>query len=360
VVADRHRIRRPVQRLLESLMIKCSACGEANASGTSYCGKCGENLPTQASPDGGGITGGGIAGGKSTKASNRIVVSRDTQGEVSVKVVNKEGRYVRHQCRFCGRSVKVPESTVICPACGGQLGTDGEKGVEPDPAIADPRPRDPSMPLAVLYHLLPSGEEPLIPLENECSVVGRLRGIPDSLVFKRDPYLSPLHAEFRYVEEGLRVIDRDSLNGVFGQIRGPTALQDGQTLLMGEQVFRFVVLDPGASLGQSGRDGTVSLGSGLDRPGAKLVKILADGGDGPEYYLGGKRRVFGRQAGHYAFPEDLLMSQRHAVIEEVSGQFWVADLESTNGTMVRLKDADLAPGGIIRMGSQRFRVEFRK
>ena len=336
-------------------MINCSECGAANASGASFCGDCGRPLPGESA------LGAGASGGpKSTKPSDRIVVSRDTQGEVSVKVVRPEGRFFRRQCRFCGRSVKVPEDTVICPKCGGKLGTDGEETVETDPAIAAPKPRDASRPLAVLYHLLPSGEETPIPLEYQCSVVGRLRGIPESLVFKHDPYLSPLHAEFRYVEDGLKIVDRDSLNGVFGLIRGRTTLEYGQMLLMGEQVLRLDACGAGGGVGQSAADGTVPLGSGLERPGAKLTKILADGGDGPEYYLSGRRRVFGRQAGHYTFPDDLLMSQQHAMIEDVAGHYMVTDLDSTNGTMVRVPEADLASGAVVRMGSQRFRVEFRQ
>ncbi len=334
-------------------MINCSKCGTANSSGSSFCGDCGEPVPSAGEA-------GARGGEKSTRPSDRIVVSRDTQGEVSVKVVRPEGRYLRHECPFCGNSVKVREDESACPKCGGSLLGGGEEAAEDDPAITNPVPRGASTPLAILYHLLPSGEETPIPLENRRSIIGRLQGIPESLIFQQDPYLSPVHAEFDYTEKGLRVVDRDSLNGVFGQIRGPTVIEDGQTVLMGEQVLRFDVLTVGTRGGRSGPGGTVPLGSGLERPGARLVKILADGGDGPEFHLGGQQRVFGRQSGHFSFPDDLLMSQRHAMVEEVGGRYIVTDLESRNGTMVRVPEADLGPGAIVRMGSQRFRVEYRR
>ena len=334
-------------------MNNCGKCGAANSSGSSFCGDCGASMPL---PD----ESGPHVDAKSTKASDRIVVSRDTQGEVSVKVVRPGGRHVRHDCPVCGRSVKVPEDATVCPKCGGALPGSGEETVMIEPAISAPKPRDAASPLAVLYHLLPSGEETPIPLEYRQSIVGRLRGVPESLIFKQDPYLSPVHAEFQYTETGLKVLDRDSLNGVFGLIRGPTTLESGQMLLMGDQIFRFDTLPAGANAGGYGPEGTVPLGSGLNRPGAKLVKILADGGDGPEFYLGGQRRVFGRQSGHFTFPDDLLLSQQHAAVEEVGGRFIVTDLDSTNGTMVRVPDADLGAGAVVRMGSQRFRIEYRR
>ena len=54
------------------------------------------------------------------------------------------------------------------------------------------------------------------------------------------------------------------------------------------------------------------------------------------------------------------MSQSHAMVEESGGRHLISDLESTNGTMVRVPDADLGSGAVVRMGSQRFRVEFRR
>jgi pSer/pThr/pTyr-binding forkhead associated (FHA) protein len=339
-------------------MSSCFACGAENDADATVCGRCGKTLDKtrEALPTSSGRS----SGPRSTKPSNRIEVTRDTQGEVVVREVRPDGKFYRHDCPFCGRSVKVPDGADRCPFCGGQLDADAEVTVETEPAIANPQPRDPTSPLAVLYHILPSGDEEAIPLENRVSVIGRMMGIPKTLVFGRDPYLSPVHAEFRYYEEGVRVVDRDSLNGVFGQIRGPTPLEDGQMILMGEQIFKFEILRDNLQSSPSGADGTVPLGSGLDRPGAQVVKILADGGDGPSYSISGRSRVFGRRSGHYTFPEDALMSHQHAVIEDQAGRFILTDLTSTNGTMVRVTEAHVGPGAVVRMGSQRFRIEYRR
>ena len=66
-------------------MIKCSQCGAANAPDSFFCGDCGEPLSPAPESEAGRDP-------KNTDPSDRIVISRDTQGEVSVKVVRPEGR----------------------------------------------------------------------------------------------------------------------------------------------------------------------------------------------------------------------------------------------------------------------------
>ncbi|MCU0727888.1 MAG: FHA domain-containing protein [Planctomycetes bacterium] len=329
-------------------MANCVTCGQENVAGSTYCNRCGKPL---ASGEGPGAT------RKPTDPSDRILVSRDHTGEVSVEKVRPPGRFFRQTCPWCGRSVKVPEGARSCPFCAKGLDRSAAD-LAGDPALASPEPRDPSRPGAVLKHALPTGDERRIALRFARCVVGRTQGVPPELVFPSDLYLSPCHGEFAFDGDRVRVRDRGSANGTYIRIREPWPLEDGMRLLMGEQVFRFEAIPfdtlPDAAAGE----GTMPLGSGLERSAAKLVKLLADGGDGPEFHLGARTRVFGRETGHYTFPDDPMMSQRHAAIEEREGRFWLTDLGSTNGTMAQVRDIVLMPGDVVRMGSQRFRIEY--
>ncbi|MGA7118980.1 MAG: FHA domain-containing protein [Polyangiaceae bacterium] len=67
----------------------------------------------------------------------------------------------------------------------------------------------------------------------------------------------------------------------------------------------------------------------------RLVLITRDGTEGPSYSLG-MTTDLGRTEGAILFPEDQFVSPRHARIVSRGGEFFVRDLESTNGVFVRI------------------------
>lgn len=344
--------------------MECPDCGFKNTPGSIFCGDCGRRLDPAAAkvpPLEEEITteaAAALSRARTTDASGRIVVSRTDSGQISVQKVKSGEKFLRVDCPYCGRSVKIPDGATICPYCGAGLadGTPPQEAYETTEITA--RRRDPSLPRAVLYHILPQGDERAIPLDYDCSTVGRTKGLPKELVFETDPYLSPRHAEFRYEGDRVRVVDLDSLNGVFHRIRRESKLEHGAVFIAGEQVFRFELVRKHPGAPPPAKDGTVPMGGGLERTGAKLVKVLADGGDGPEFHLIGARCTLGRLAGQYTFPDDPLMSSRHAEVIERGGQYSLLDLESTNGTFLRVPEMELAPRSAVRVGSQRFRIEY--
>jgi hypothetical protein len=91
-------------------------------------------------------------------------------------------------------------------------------------------------------------------------------------------------------------------------------------------------------------------------PASKACLVMADG---TSLDLE-QRTVIGRDASvcSLSFPQDTQLSRKHAVIEEVSGNWTIEDLNSSNGTYVnaqRLQGAvGLKPGDRIGMGSTEY------
>ncbi len=72
----------------------------------------------------------------------------------------------------------------------------------------------------------------------------------------------------------------------------------------------------------------------------------------------GQSLQIGREACDLNFPGDLYMSGSHCRIEEASGKYTLTDLNSRNGTYLRLKtERELAHGDYIFIGRKLLRVE---
>ena len=66
----------------------------------------------------------------------------------------------------------------------------------------------------------------------------------------------------------------------------------------------------------------------------------------------------GREGGDLNFPTDLYMSASHCKIEESSGKLTLTDLNSRNGTYIRIKaERELAHGDYLFIGRKLLRVE---
>ena len=66
----------------------------------------------------------------------------------------------------------------------------------------------------------------------------------------------------------------------------------------------------------------------------------------------------GREGGDLNFPTDLYMSASHCRIEENEGRFTLTDMNSRNGTYVRLQvEKELSHGDYLFIGRKLLRVE---
>ncbi|MGK3969851.1 FHA domain-containing protein [Sorangium sp. So ce269] len=189
-------------------------------------------------------------------------------------------------------------------------------------------------------------------LKAEQHIVGR----NGQLVFPDDPFVSPKHANFFYRDGKLVVRDEGSLNGVYIRVRGTIDITPGDTFLAGEQLFR---LDPTprASDGQD-TDGTFFYSSPKHPSPFRLTQVLQGGAVGMTVCARGSSLQIGREGGDLNFPVDLYMSGSHCRLEEHNGKFTLTDLNSRNGTYVRIKsERELAHGDYLFIGRKLLRVE---
>ena len=183
-----------------------------------------------------------------------------------------------------------------------------------------------------------------------------LVGKQGQLVFPDDPFVSPKHANFFYRNGKLVVRDEGSLNGVYVRVRGSVDAAAGDYFLAGEQVFR-IDATPKAN-DQPGPDGTYFYSSPKHQSPFRIVQILQGGHPGMTVCARGSTLQIGREGGDLNFPSDLYMSASHCKLEEAGGKLILTDLNSRNGTYLRLKaERELAHGDYLFVGRKLLRVE---
>jgi len=189
-------------------------------------------------------------------------------------------------------------------------------------------------------------------LKAEQHVVGR----SGQLVFPDDLFVSPKHANFFYREGKLVVRDEGSLNGVFWRVKGGIEVSSGDMFLAGEQLFR-IEGSPRPNDGPA-PDGTYFYTSPKHQTQFKISQLLEGGGFGMAVCARGTVLQIGREGGDLNFPGDLYMSAAHCKLEDAAGKLTLTDLNSRNGTYVRLKaERELANGDYLFIGRKLLRVE---
>ena len=98
--------------------------------------------------------------------------------------------------------------------------------------------------------------------------------------------------------------------------------------------------------------------SAMQAPRPKLILIKGDGLDGSTYVLGGTEHIAGRVEGELLFPDDPLLSPRHANFLYGDGKLVVTDEGSVNGVFMRIRaPMALKPGDRFLVGEQLMQVE---
>lgn len=184
-------------------------------------------------------------------------------------------------------------------------------------------------------------------------VAGRVEG---PILFTEDKWLSPKHANFVYEDGNLVVRDEKSINGVFIGLRGSTPVQPGVVFMAGEQLFR--VEDVAAYDDNPEADGTYFFASPRVESNFRVVQVLEGGGDGMIVHAKDNAVVVGREGCDMNFPNDPYISGQHVKVELSGGTLNVVDLDSKNGTYIRIQGScELSHGDYIFLGRQLLRVE---
>jgi pSer/pThr/pTyr-binding forkhead associated (FHA) protein len=183
-----------------------------------------------------------------------------------------------------------------------------------------------------------------------------LVGRQGQLVFPDDPFVSPRHANLFYRDGKLVVRDEASLNGVFVRVRGSVNVAPDDVFLAGEQVFR--VDGPPQPTDGPGPDGTYFYSSPKHPTPFRVLQQLQGGATGMQICSRPTGLQIGREGGDLNFPTDLYMSASHCKLEETAGKLQLTDLNSRNGTFLRItQERELAHGDYLFIGKKLLRVE---
>lgn len=158
------------------------------------------------------------------------------------------------RCEECGYAVALHErdSVPACPSCGGDrfrrasLFGETDSVVAPVPETGTPEWLDEAREALVTdgdYLAFETGERvQVVPLQDGWTRVGRSLSAHIRL---DDPTVSRRHAlVYRDADEGAKVLDDRSLNGVFrnGEQVELSALEDGDTIAVGRFTLHFISL----------------------------------------------------------------------------------------------------------------------
>jgi pSer/pThr/pTyr-binding forkhead associated (FHA) protein len=179
------------------------------------------------------------------------------------------------------------------------------------------------------------------------------------ILFPEDSFLSPKHATFLYRDNQLYVRDEGSLNGTFMRLRQPHVLEDGDEIMIGEQILRLELLSLRREYPM--QEGTLMYISPPKDYKFALVHVLRGGRDGSSHVSVNNDILVGREGCDVNFGDDRHASRQHARFTFKNGQVILTDLGSKNGTFVRIRDEQrLFHGDYVSFGSELMRVEINQ
>jgi FHA domain len=248
-------------------------------------------------------------------------------------------------CPQCGH-INAP-SNLFCGSCGFRLGSSAPRAAPPPVAPIEPQPAG-----LTLTALRADGSEAgTYQLTGGAGVIGRETGG----IFAGDSYLSPRHASFRSAGAGKAAVkDEGSLNGVYKRLARdvPTELRPNDVFRIGQEIVRFEplpILPPAP-------DGVERLGAPSKGYVGRIALVIGREETGNAFPIPESGVHLGRERGDILFPEDGYVSGLHCRLSWDGRKLFLTDLGSSNGTFLRVAEADLRPGDVLLMGQQLFRI----
>jgi pSer/pThr/pTyr-binding forkhead associated (FHA) protein len=268
-------------------------------------------------------------------------------------------------CGKCGTTI--PPNFKFCPSCGAKAAPPAQS-FEDETRVGprhDPNASKSARPTMAFGGTLQQARAKLTLIrgDGEDGVSFTLAGTDHfagrgdcPISFPDDPYLSPLHANFRYANNQLIVHDEGSLNGVYVRITGTARIEAGTAILVGEQVLTVRPAPQPEDVPDA--EGTYFSASMLRSATLEIAQQLKGGASGWVFRLSQGSVTLGREGNDINFPEDPFISGRHAQVALAGAVLSVTDLGSRNGTFVRVTgDHVLKHGDYVFLGQQLLRVE---
>jgi len=205
----------------------------------------------------------------------------------------------------------------------------------------------------VVRLLLPEGERRSFEVGRKQVTLGS--GL-DEVGLTGDPRVLEAEAEV-YVRDGrLYVEPADDSTNVYVRMRDEERLSDGDVVLMGDVAATFAPLDP-VPVAEGANH---ALGGSSAVACGRLRFLRRDGSPGPAHDLPAGKTVVGRTDGHLNFPHDTRLSRRHVRFFASEDGVTVEDLDSRNGTYMRVRRrVALSVGDSLRVGSAGLQIRDR-
>jgi type III secretion system YscD/HrpQ family protein len=203
----------------------------------------------------------------------------------------------------------------------------------------------------------------VIPLHNGSEwVIGRDPN--SSAILLEDPMVSRKHGIIRlseslFVLENLSEVNPIKING---EPVSTSELQENDTLQIGNNYFRFTLLNPdkGETETQTQTEAPSSLPFTIGSPSRFFIKVLSGPNQGAEFGMNSDSSyVLGKDASADIVFQDLSVSHRHAKLTiNEDGSATIEDLNSRNGIIINgLKiegTSSLQTGGVVSVGTTVF------
>lgn len=245
---------------------------------------------------------------------------------------NVESAHNRY-CSRCGKPLQVTDRGLPIAEAPKEEPTSLSQDVGEMSTLQSPFGADPTDAMGSVTTILSTGDRgPTFPLAlAHRTTVGRSG---TDMAFKQDRYLSPTHCEIQGTDAGVMIRDLGSVNGTFLRLKQPASVGEGGCVILGHQVLRVRSVRPAAP--QVGGDGTVLRGSAARATGWALEQLDASGAVRDVFHLPPTGCSIGRQVGDLRFPMDTFVSTEHVKLTPEADRLTVTDLNSSNGTWLRL------------------------
>jgi pSer/pThr/pTyr-binding forkhead associated (FHA) protein len=247
----------------------------------------------------------------------------------------------------------VPEGHHFCGRCGARFHEGGE--TEQDDTLFFGAMMAPGR--AKLILIQGEGLEGLSYHLNATEhVAGRGNG---AILFPDDDYLNKRHATFLYRDNKLYLRDEDSLNGTFMGIREPKPLEDGDVFMVGDQLLAIELLDLQSEYPM--HEDTLMYVSPPKDYRFRVVHLLEGAKPCAAHCSVNNDILIGRHGCDVNFEDDRHVSPKHARVVWEDGGPVLKDLDSKNGTYLRVSDEQrLQHGDYVQVGSELLRVEINE